>query len=43
MQEQKTRGKLTWQGSGGGADAKAWFVLGQELGDSEFIGYEENH
>jgi alanyl-tRNA synthetase len=40
MEEQKTKARAAWQGTGSAADAKIWFEIAEEHGVSEFLGYD---
>ncbi len=40
MQEQKTRARAAWAGSGEQATSEIWFDLQQKHGATEFLGYE---
>ncbi len=40
MQEQKTRARAAWAGSGETADAAIWFDLAERHGATEFLGYD---
>lgn len=40
MAEQKAMARQSWVGSGDAATAKIWFELREELGSTEFMGYE---
>ena len=40
MAEQKRKARAAWQGSGEAADAAIWFDLREEIGATEFLGYE---
>ena len=40
MQEQKTRARAAWAGSGEQATAEVWFDLYQKHGATEFLGYD---
>ncbi|WP_308915074.1 alanine--tRNA ligase [Jannaschia sp. LMIT008] len=40
MEEQRTRARAAWAGSGETADAAIWFDLAQENGPTEFLGYD---
>ncbi|MBT5827500.1 MAG: alanine--tRNA ligase [Alphaproteobacteria bacterium] len=40
MLEQKTRGKNNWKGSGASQDNDFWFKLNNQIGASEFTGYQ---
>jgi alanyl-tRNA synthetase len=40
MAEQRARARAAWSGSGEAADAAIWFDLREEIGATEFLGYE---
>ncbi|NAZ36821.1 alanine--tRNA ligase [Rubellimicrobium sp. CFH 75288] len=40
MEEEKTRARASWSGSGEARDAAVWFDLAARLGATEFLGYE---
>ena len=40
MQKQKAEARKAWAGSGEAADDKIWFELREELGATEFLGYD---
>ncbi len=40
MAEQKAKARAAWSGSGEAADAAIWFDLREEIGATEFLGYE---
>jgi alanyl-tRNA synthetase len=40
MAEQKARARAAWAGSGEAADEAVWFDLREEIGATEFLGYE---
>jgi Alanyl-tRNA synthetase len=40
MQAQKARARAAWSGSGEAADEGVWFDLRDEIGATEFLGYE---
>ena len=40
MEEQKAKARAAWSGSGDVADEKIWFDILEELGPTEFLGYE---
>ncbi|MEM9329676.1 MAG: alanine--tRNA ligase [Pseudomonadota bacterium] len=40
MEQQKADARAAWAGSGEAADDKIWFTLRDELGATEFLGYE---
>ncbi len=40
MSEQKAKARAAWSGSGETADAAIWFELADELGSTEFLGYD---
>ena len=40
MAEQKAQARAAWSGSGERADAAVWFELREEVGATEFLGYE---
>jgi alanyl-tRNA synthetase len=40
MAEQKARARAAWSGSGEAADEAVWFDLREEIGATEFLGYE---
>lgn len=40
MQEQKTKARAAWSGSGEAKDAKIWFELAEADGVTEFLGYD---
>jgi alanyl-tRNA synthetase len=40
MQEQKTKARAAWTGTGAAADARIWFDLAEEHGVTEFLGYD---
>ena len=40
MQEQKTKARASWTGSGETKDSKVWFDLSYRLEPSEFLGYD---
>ena len=42
MQEQKTRARAAWSGSGEQATAEIWFDLYQKHGATEFLGYKHS-
>lgn len=42
MEEQKTRARAAWSGSGEKATEEIWFELYQKHGATEFLGYEVN-
>jgi alanyl-tRNA synthetase len=39
MQEQKTRARAAWAGSGDAATERVWFEIKEQAGASEFLGY----
>jgi alanyl-tRNA synthetase len=39
MQEQRTRARAAWAGSGDAATEKVWFEIKEKAGPSEFLGY----
>ena len=39
MEEQRTRARAAWAGSGEAATERVWFELKQKIGASEFLGY----
>lgn len=41
MAEQKAAARAAWSGSGDTADEKVWFDLLEELGPTEFLGYDK--
>ena len=43
MEEQKTRARAAWSGSGEAADATIWFDLAEQHGVTEFLGYDTEH
>ncbi len=43
MEEQKSRARAAWSGSGEAADATIWFDLAEEHGVTEFLGYDTEH
>ncbi len=40
MEEQKTKARAAWAGSGEAKDARIWFDLAEEHGATEFLGYD---
>ena len=40
MEKQKAEARKSWAGSGEAADDKVWFELREELGATEFLGYD---
>jgi alanyl-tRNA synthetase len=40
MDEQRTKARASWAGSGEAADEAVWFALREKLGGTEFLGYE---
>ncbi|MBA3911179.1 MAG: alanine--tRNA ligase [Rhodobacter sp.] len=40
MQEQKTKARAAWVGTGASGDARIWFDLAEEHGVTEFLGYD---
>ncbi len=40
MEEQRARARASWAGSGEQKDEAVWFALREEVGPSEFLGYE---
>ncbi|MCX7288865.1 MAG: alanine--tRNA ligase [Rhodobacterales bacterium] len=40
MQEQRTKARAAWSGTGSSADAKIWFEVAEEHGVTEFLGYD---
>ncbi|MBM2576637.1 alanine--tRNA ligase [Jannaschia sp. Os4] len=40
MAEQKARARAAWKGSGESADAEVWFEIADEVGPTEFLGYD---
>ncbi len=42
MEEQKTRARAAWKGSGSEATSQIWFGLRETLGATEFLGYSAN-
>jgi alanyl-tRNA synthetase len=40
MQKQKAEARKAWAGSGEAADERVWFELREELGATEFLGYD---
>ncbi len=40
MEEQRARARASWSGSGEQAEEGVWFAIRDELGESEFLGYE---
>ncbi|WP_349364837.1 MAG: alanine--tRNA ligase [Roseitalea porphyridii] len=40
MERQKAEARANWQGSGDAADEAIWFALRDEIGATEFLGYE---
>ena len=40
MEEQRARARASWAGSGEQKDDAVWFALREEVGPSEFLGYE---
>lgn len=42
MEEQKTRARSAWAGSGDAASDKVWFELKNKFGSTEFLGYSLN-
>ena len=40
MERQKAEARKAWAGSGEAADDKIWFELRDELGATEFLGYD---
>ncbi len=42
MEEQKTRARSAWSGSGDAASDKVWFELKNKFGSTEFLGYSLN-
>jgi alanyl-tRNA synthetase len=40
MEAQKAKARAAWSGSGGEADEAIWFDLREEVGATEFLGYE---
>ena len=43
MEEQKSRARAAWSGSGEAADATIWFDLAEQHGVTEFLGYDAEH
>src|SRR5581483_9095090 len=41
MEDQRTRGRENWGGSGQAAQGAAWFQIRERLGPTIFTGYEE--
>jgi alanyl-tRNA synthetase len=39
MQEQRTRARAAWAGSGEAATERVWFDLKEKVGATEFLGY----
>ena len=39
MDEQRTRARAAWAGSGEAATERVWFELKEKVGASEFLGY----
>lgn len=42
MAQQKSRGKINWQGSGENQDDNIWFALSEKLGKTNFVGYDKS-
>ena len=42
MNEQKERARSAWKGSGEAAVGNVWFELKEQIGASEFVGYEQD-
>jgi len=42
MEEQKSRARAAWKGSGSEATSQIWFALRENLGATEFLGYTAN-
>ncbi|MEM1039476.1 MAG: alanine--tRNA ligase [Pseudomonadota bacterium] len=40
MEEQKAAARASWTGAGGAADDAIWFQLREEVGGTEFLGYD---
>lgn len=40
MEKQKADARASWSGSGDAADARIWFELREELGATDFLGYD---
>ena len=40
MERQKAEARASWAGAGGAADEAIWFKLREEMGSTEFLGYE---
>ncbi len=40
MEEQKTKARAAWSGSGEAADAAVWFDIADEAGATDFLGYD---
>ncbi len=41
MNEQKTKARAAWSGAGGQATEKLWFEILDEVGSTEFLGYDK--
>ena len=39
MQEQRTRARAAWAGSGDAATERVWFEIKEKAGATEFLGY----
>lgn len=42
MTEQKTKARAAWSGAGGEANEKIWFDILDEIGATEFLGYDKD-
>ncbi len=43
MEAQKEEARASWKGAGGTADEAIWFKLREQVGATEFLGYETEH
>ena len=43
MAEQKAKARAAWSGAGGEATEKIWFDILEDVGPTEFLGYEKDH